>query len=319
METSFTKLVGCRLPLQQAGMGGIAGAELAIAVADSGALGMIGLAGLPLEIATAVIAQVASSTSGVFGVNFLIPFLDRDVVMAAAASTRLVEFFYGEPDVSLVSLVHEQGALACWQVGSAGEAAAACDAGCDLIVVQGSEGGGHVRGSVGLLPLLDQILGTVEVPVVAAGGIGGPRAIAAVIAAGAAAARVGTRFVVAEEADVHDDYAKALLGAEAEDTEITTTFGSEWPDAPHRVLKSSIDSANASEEETVAEVGLPGGLRMAVPRLSVMPAGRSTIGNVAAMAQYAGQSVAMVRRRQPAAEIVHELVDGAERLLAQLS
>jgi nitronate monooxygenase len=319
METAFTKLVGCRVPLQQAGMGGTAGPELAIAVADAGGLGMLGLAGLPLRIATGMLERVASSTSGVFGANFLIPFLDRDAVAAAATRARVVEFFYGDPDASLVSLVHRQGALACWQVGSVTEAVAARDAGCDLVVAQGSEAGGHLRGQVGLVPLLEQVLGTLDVPVVAAGGIGGPRAVAAVLAAGAAAARVGTRFAAADEADTHDDYAKALVAAEPEDTSVTTTFSVGWPDAPHRVLRSAIDAAIASTEETVGEIELGAGHRVAVPRLSVMSPGRSATGNVAAMAHYAGQSVGMVRSRQPAAEIVHELIDGAERLLAHFS
>lgn len=299
-------------------MGGTAGADLAIAVADAGALGMLGLSGLPVEVVTALVGQVASSTSGVFGANFLIPFLDRDAVVAAAATARVVEFFYGDPDASLVSLVHGQGALACWQVGSATEATAARDAGCDIVVAQGFEAGGHVRGQIALLPLLDQILETLDVPVVAAGGIGGPRSMAAVLAAGAAAARVGTRFVAAEEADTHEDYAKALVAADAEEAQITTTFSAEWPGAPHRALKASIDAATTSSDDVIAEVGLPGGLRIPVPRLSVMPPGRDTTGNVAAMAHYAGHSVAMVRSRQPAADIVSDLVDGAERLLAKL-
>ncbi|MGH9046416.1 MAG: NAD(P)H-dependent flavin oxidoreductase, partial [Acidimicrobiales bacterium] len=295
METAFTRLVGCQIPLQQAGMGGAAGAELAVAVADSGALGMLGLAGLPRGMVTGLVEQVASSTSGMFGANFLIPFLDRDAVVGAAATARVVEFFYGDPDASLVSLVHEQGALACWQVGSLGEAVAARDAGCDIVVAQGCEAGGHVRGEVGLLPLLDQVLGELDLPVVAAGGIGGPRALAAVLAAGAAGARIGTRFAAADEADTHEDYAKALVVAEPEDTQVTTTFSVGWPGAPHRVLRSSIDSANASSEETVGEVGFPGGGRVEVPRLSVMSPGRRATGNIAAMALYAGQSVGLVR------------------------
>jgi nitronate monooxygenase len=317
VETAFTELVGCRVPLQQAGMGGTAGPELAIAVAEAGALGMLGLAGVPLGVVTALVEQVASSTSGVFGANFLMPFLDRDAVVTAAEKARMVEFFYGDPDSSLVSLVHEQGSLACWQVGSVGEAAAARDAGCDVVVVQGSEAGGHVRGEVGLLPLLEQVLDSLDIPVIAAGGIGGPRAVAGVLAAGAAAARVGTRFVAANEADTHDDYAKALIAAEPEATQITTTFSAEWPDAPHRVLRSSIAAANANSKASVAEIEYAGGPRVEVPRLSVISPVRTARGDVGAMAHYAGQSVGMVRSRQPATEIVRELFEGAERILAQ--
>jgi NAD(P)H-dependent flavin oxidoreductase YrpB (nitropropane dioxygenase family) len=93
----------------------------------------------------------------------------------------LVEFFYVEPDAALSARVHEGGALAAWQVGSLDEAQRAVDAGCDFIVAQVTEAGGHVRGQVSLLPLLDTVLDAVAVPVVAAGGIRTPRSMAAVL------------------------------------------------------------------------------------------------------------------------------------------
>src|SRR5204862_4199517 len=128
------------------------------------------------------------------------------------------------------------------------------DAGCDLIVAQGVEAGGHVRGTIGLLPLLDSVLqATPDVPVVAAGGIGTAKAVKAVLAAGADAARVGTRFVAAEEADTHPEYAQALIDAHAQDTVLTTACGVMWPEAPHRVLKSCIGAADAFGGESVGE------------------------------------------------------------------
>lgn len=319
VQTTFTELVGCRIPLQQAGMGGTAGPELAIAVADAGALGMLGLSGLPMKVVAAMLDRVRSGTSGVVGANFVLPFLDRAAVAAAAKVCRVVEFFYDDPDPSLVSLVHDQGGLAAWEVGSVAEAIAADDAGCDLIVAQGSEAGGHVRGQVGLLPLLEQVLDEVRVPVIAAGGIGGPRALAAVLAAGAAAGRVGTRFVVANEADTHEDYAKSLIESESEEAVITTAFSIGWPHAPHRVLQASIQAANEATDDVVAVLALPGGRQLDVPRLSTIPPGRDASGNIGAMAQYAGQSVGLVRSRQPASEIVYELANGAELLLTAIS
>src|SRR5207244_2196363 len=83
----------------------------------------------------------------------------------AAARARVVEFFYDQPDAGLVEIVHRGGALACWQVGSGAEALAAAAAGCDLIVAQGTEAGGHVRGRIGLLPLLGEVLDGVDLPV----------------------------------------------------------------------------------------------------------------------------------------------------------
>jgi nitronate monooxygenase len=303
LTTRFTELIGCRLPLQQAGMGGVAAAELAQAVTRAGALGMLGAAMVPAPQLAETLAGLPSPV----GVNFLMPFVDPDAVEAAAGSARLVEFFYGDPDPKLVALAHAGQALVAWQVGDADEAKAAQQAGCDLIVAQGVEAGGHVRGTTGLLPLLDAVLNaTPDVPVVAAGGIGTAKAVKAVLAAGADAARVGTRFVAAEEADTHPEYARALVDAQAGDTILTTAFGVMWPDAPHRVLKSCVAAAEAHPQETVGELVM-GDVRMPLPRFGVPCPGRTTTGNIAAMALYAGQSVGAVTKTQPAAEIVAEL------------
>ncbi|HVA76144.1 MAG TPA: nitronate monooxygenase [Acidimicrobiales bacterium] len=316
METPFTRLVGCRVPIQQAGMGATSSVELAAAVAGAGALGMLGTAGLPPESVVPALDLLAARTDGVFGANFPGPFLDRDAVSAAASRARVVEFFYGDPDAELVHMVHDAGALASWQVGSVDEARAAAGAGCDLVVAQGTEAGGHVRGRVALLPLLDAVLDAVDVPVVAAGGIGSARSLAAVLAAGAAGARLGTLFLAASEADVHPTYRDALIAAGPEDTELTTTF-STWWDAPHRVLRDCITEALAGQDEVVGEVGLAGGRRLAIPRLCVLHPVQATTGRIEAMALYAGQSVGYVRQVRPAADIVAELAAGAEELLGQ--
>jgi nitronate monooxygenase len=310
VETAFTRLVGCRLPLQQAGMGGTATPELAAAVAEAGALGMLGVAGLPPDAVAAAIQAVAARTSRPFGVNFLMRFLDREAVIAAAGRSRVVEFFYGDPDPDLVALAHAAGALVSWQVGSIDEARAAADAGCDLVVVQGVEAGGHLRGDAELFPLLNGVLEVVTLPVVAAGGLGTAEAVAAVLAAGASAARVGTRFLGAEEANVHRVYLDALIRARAEDTVLTTTFSNLWPNAPHRVLKSCVTAARELKDDPVGETELAPGMKIPVPRLSTPSPGRSTTGHVEAMAHYAGQSVDHVRRQMPAASIVAELTEG---------
>ena len=126
------------------------------------------------------------------------------------------------------------------------------------------------------------------------------------LAAGADAARVGTRFVAAEEADTHPDYAQALIDAHAQDTVLTTAFGVMWPDAPHRVLKTCIDAAEAFDGESVGELVM-GEMKMPLPKFAVPCPGRTTTGTVGAMALYAGQSVGAVTKVQPAADIVKEL------------
>jgi nitronate monooxygenase len=318
LSTRFTKLVGCAVPIQQAGMGGVAGPGLAAAVASAGALGMLGGARIPAPVLTAVLDQLRQETSGTVGVNILIPFLDPPGVEVAASRVRVVEFFYGDPDSALIRTVHQGGALACWQIGSEDEAQGAVDAGADFIVAQGTEAGGHVRGTLGLLPLLDRVLEAVDVPVVAAGGIATARAMAAVLAAGADAVRVGTRFVVAEECDAHPRYQELLIRARASDTVATEAFSVMWPHALHRVLRSCVEAAQAHPTDQVGEMVL-GGEKIPLPRFAVPTPTRTTTGAIEAMALYAGQSVGAVHRRQPAAEIVRELADGASRLLNRWS
>lgn len=314
IETAFTRLVGCAAPVQLAPMPAISTPELAAAVADAGGLGMIGAPLLTAEQLGAQIDGLKKATEGVFGVNFLIPFLDRACLDAAAERAPVIEFFYGDPDPGLVSAARRHGALAGWQVGSRDEAASAVRCGCDFVVAQGTEAGGHVRGRTSLLPLLSEVLAAVDVPVLAAGGIATPRDLAAVIACGAAGARVGTRFLASAESGAHPDYVSAVVAAEAEDTCLTEAFSVMWPDAPHRVLCSAIRAAESLSDDFVAELQL-GGQTLPVPRFGVMAPNRGATGHIEAMALYAGESVANIHDVRPAADILRELVDGAEQLL----
>lgn len=314
LSTRFTSIVGCSLPLQQAGMAGTSTAPLVLAVSEAGGLGMFGATGLSPQQLESVLRGINGHTNKPFGVNFLAPFLDPSAVKVAARHARVVEFFYGEPARDLIEMVHDCGALACWQVGSCREAVAARTAGCDLVAAQGVEAGGHVRGTVGLLPLLSDILPVIDVPVIAAGGIGSGSAMAAALTAGAAAVRVGTRFVAAAEADAHPEYVAALIRARSEDTVLTTTFSVGWPDAPHRVLRACVDAAVAYGGEFVGEHVDSSG-RWPIPRLASTSITKAKRGAIAAMPHWAGQSVGSVRAIQPAAEIIAEMIAEATACL----
>jgi len=322
--TRFTKLVGCTVPIQQAGMGAASPPELAAAVSEIGAFGMLGTAraGLNPTTLAGLLDRTRALTDRPFGVNFIIrpgsaaAQSPREFVEQAAKVARVVEFFYSDPSAEFVRIVHGHGALVSWQVGSSDEARKAAEVGCDIIVAQGMEAGGHVRGTVGLLDLLCEVLETVpEVPVLAAGGIGTGRAMAAALAVGADGIRVGTRFAASAEADVHPVYADALIAARAEDCIYTRTFHVGWPEAPHRVLRSAIDAAQALEGDTVGTVMNIDGTQPAVLRFATTVADRTATGHVGAMALYAGQSVGAVKRVMPAREIVRELVEEADAFL----
>jgi nitronate monooxygenase len=310
MDTTFTRLVGCSHPLQQAAMGGVAGPELAAAVARAGALGMLcefDLEPAPYRMTTAL----AGAGGGTIGMGFFGHRVHDDLenFETAAARLRVVEVFWSPPDPALVARAHSAGgALVAWQVGSLDEAVAAQDAGCDFVIAQGVEAGGHVRGTQPLAELLRAACARISIPVVAAGGIATAESVAIELSAGAAAVRVGTAFVATYESRAHPAYVEALLAAQSGDeTVVTTAFAEGWPDAPHRVLKSALAAAEAFEGDVVAESGPPGA-RQPVPRFAVTTPSRYVEGRIDAMALYAGMGVGSVTRVQSAAELVGALV-----------
>jgi NAD(P)H-dependent flavin oxidoreductase YrpB (nitropropane dioxygenase family) len=320
IATPFTELVGCTVPIQLAGISTAATPELVAAISNAGGLGMLGTArpGLTADTLHRLLDQTHALTNRPFAVNFIVKDghdTDRRCFVAAAKAARVVDLFYGEPDPALVDLVHEHGALACWQVGSLAEAVAAQAAGCDFIVAQGIEAGGHVRGRTGVLALLGEVLDAVDIPVLAAGGIGNGRALAAVLAAGAAGARIGTRFLAATEADAHAAYVAALIAARAGDTVLTEAFSEGWPNAPHRVLKSCVAAGEAFAGDIVGDLASLDGSRVPFERLSCWVVDRTATGDIAAMSLWAGESVSALKCVQPAAEIVAEIAGDAERLL----
>ena len=322
LRTRFTDLVGCTVPIQQSPMGSFARPRLAAAVSAAGGLGMVVVTGEQQERIAKRLDEALEMSPGPIGANFFLLFCDPDTLPAcvatAASRAHVIDFFYDDPDPGLVSIVHEHGALASWQVGSVEEARAAEAAGCDFIVAQGVEAGGHVRGQISLLPLLSEVLDTVSIPVLAAGGIGTGRAVAAALAAGADGVRVGTRFVAADEADAHPRYVDALIASRAADTHFSDTFTLGYSGAPHRVLRASAEAARAYQGEIVGETYNPEtNATEQIRHLEKMTATRHATGAIEAMPHWAGESVSGVQHRQPAAEIIDELMTQAEQLLGR--
>jgi nitronate monooxygenase len=307
--SAFTELIGCRVPIQQAPMGSVSTPDLAVAVASAGGVGTITALGMSPGTLEKVLGDMTTRASGALAVNFMTDDIDRDAVAVAASRVRIVDFFWTDPDPSLVALAHDGGALACWQVGSVEEARAAAGAGCDVIAVQGTEAGGHVRGSSPLLPLLTAVLGAVDVPVLAAGGIADRESLAAVVDAGAAGARIGTRFLATDESGAHPLYKQAVVDAGPGSTEISGTFAvcPLCATSPrHRVLRSSIAALEALPDEIVGE-GSFGGNTFPLPRGHGLPPGPSTTGHIEAMAMYAGESVALIHDVLPVDEVIEVL------------
>jgi nitronate monooxygenase len=314
LTTQFTELAGCRVPIQQAPMGSVSTPALAVAVAGAGGVGSVTALGLTAVELDQVLAGMAAQTTGVLAANFLTENIDREAVAAAAARVRIVDFFWASPDPALIELAHRGGALACWQVGSLDEAKAAADGGCDVVAVQGIEAGGHVRGRSPLLPLLELVLGQLDLPVLAAGGIGDGRAFGRVLDMGAAGARVGTRFVATDESGAHPAYKQAVAGAIAGSTEITGAFSvcplcATVPRA--RVLRSCVRALREHAGDAVGEMTV-GGQRITLAKGHGLPPGAAATGHIEAMAMYAGESAAAVPAVEPAAQVIQSWCSAVE-------
>jgi nitronate monooxygenase len=314
VRTSVCELLGIEQPIVQAPIGSAACPRLAAAVSNAGALGMVALTWVA-DVA-GVIIETAALTDLPFGGNFVLAWdQQRRLTEALDAGLRIVSFTWGDP-TTYVDRVYDAGGVVLHSVGSAEEARRAVGCGVDVIVAQGWEAGGHVRGSVATLPLVPAVVDAVApVPVIAAGGIGDARGVAAVLALGAQAAWLGTRFLLATEAPVHEDYRRRLIDAVETDAEwYANLFEIGWPGAPHRAIRNSTaDAWEASgrpapgsrpgEGEEVARwaSGEP------IVRYSSVLALERITGDVGALSLWAGQSVALAKRPQPAAEIIAEL------------
>jgi nitronate monooxygenase len=305
-------LLQCELPIQLAPMGSVSATpSLPLAVAAAaGGHGMYPALGLPPAALAPVLDGLGERTRA-FGVNFIVPLMDRASLELAVERAPYVDLFLSDPDPALVAAVHAGGAVCGWQVESGGEARAAAAAGCDVVIAKAWESGGRKRiEGPALIPLLDAVLDAVSIPVIAAGGIATRRGVAAVFAAGADGVRVGTRFIASAESEAHPAWIEAVVRAGAGEAVVSSAFNVGMPTpGPHRVLRSSIDAAEALAGEEAGIVRLAGA-EIPVARFGAVPPTRDSTGEIAAMPFYAGQSAGAVTRIQPAAEIFAELAAG---------
>jgi nitronate monooxygenase len=311
MGNRLCELLRCELPVQLAPMGSVSATPaLPLAVAAAGGHGMYPALALPPAALAPVVDALASRTTA-FGLNFIVPLMDRESLELAIARVPYIDFFLSDPDPAQVELVHAGGAVCGWQVESADEARAAEAAGCDVVIAKAWESGGRKRiEGPTLLPLLDAVLDAVSVPIVGAGGIATARGVAAALAAGADGVRVGTRFIAAAESDAHPAWVQAVIDAAPDDAVVSTAFNVGLPEpGPHRVLRSSIAAAEALGDDEVGVVRLAGA-ELPVVRFAAQPPTRESTGAIEAMPFYAGQSAGAVAAVQPAADIVAELARG---------
>ena len=302
-----------RVPVVQAPIGPAATPALAAAVSEAGGIGSLGASWTEPGMLRAQIREIRRRTERPFMVNLVLAFEQEErLELALAEGVELVSFSWGI-DAGLVARAQAAGATVLAQAGSAAEARAAVDAGCDVVVAQGVEAGGHVQGDTGVLALVEELTRTLPVPVLAAGGIADGQGVAAAMAAGAAGAMLGTRFAATEEADVHAEWSARLVAASAADTVLTGLFDGGWPGAPHRVLRNSTyrrwdeagrppPGSRPGEGDVVAQSG-----GIDIERYAADEPRRDTTGELEAMCLYAGRGVGRITSVEPAADVVSRI------------
>lgn len=328
MKTALCHILGIEHPIIAAPMGpDLTGPELVAAVSNAAGLGILQAQLCPPPLFRQLVRRVRELTDKAFGVNFILHFPVEDhVAVCLEERVPILSFFWGDP-APYVERAHAEGAKVFHQVGSVADAQRSAALGVDVIIAQGAEAGGHVAGEVSTLALVPRVVDAVAPrSVAAAGGIGDARGVVALLALGAQAAVLGTRFLVSIESRAHPHYKERLLMANEGDTVRTILFGSGWPNAPHRTLRTAFvqqwlgQEARGQEshpDEPVVGQTVIGEQPMPVRRFESMPPKCDASGDIDSMCLLAGQSVGLVRAVQPAGEIVHELVEEARQIIEQ--
>jgi nitronate monooxygenase len=320
-RTRFSDLFGIEYPIVNAPMGRWAGAELAAAVSAAGGLGLIGGQGSREHSETQAdwlreqIRAVRARTDRPFGVGFVLPFLwafgQEDLPgVALEEKVAAVAYSFGDP-TPYVAAAHEAGAKVLVQVQTVALARRAVAAGVDVVVAQGSDGGGHI-GEIGTLSLVPAVVDAAAgVPVIAAGGITDGRGLAAVLMLGAEGAWLGTRFVACEEWAGGEWRSAAVVAAGTDDTILTLAYDRVWglpfpAGIAGRVVRNAFtEEWRGREAEIVARIA---DLR---PRVD---AAQET-GDAAVGAVWAGQGAGLIHSVEPAGVIVRRIVEEADLLL----
>ncbi|MBS4030959.1 MAG: enoyl-[acyl-carrier-protein] reductase FabK [Clostridiales bacterium] len=308
LKTSLCEILGIEVPILQGGMAWVATGELAAAVSEAGGLGIIGSGNAPAAVLEVEIKKAKQLTKKPFGVNIMLlsPFVDEVVDLLCREEVRVVTTGAGNPG-KYVDRFKAVGTKVIPVVSSVALAKRLERLGVDAMIAEGMEAGGHI-GDLTTMVLVPQIVDAVSVPVIAAGGIADGRGAAAAFCLGAQGIQLGTRFICADECTVHDNYKKQVIKAKDRDTAVTGRSTGH----PVRVLYNKL----AREYERFEKEG-------ATPeQLEQFGAGKLAAavreGDVVNGSVMAGQSAAMVRKEEPAAAIIADIIEGTKQVISKL-
>ena len=305
MKTRVTELLGIEYPIIQGGMAWVAEHNLAAAVSEAGGFGLIGGANAPGEIVREEIRKAKELTDKPFGVNVMLmsPHADDVAKVVVEEGIKVVTTGAGNP-AKYMEMWKNAGIKVIPVVASVGLARMMEKAGADAVVAEGTESGGHI-GEETTMTLVPQVVDAVSIPVIAAGGIGDGRGIAAAFMLGAEAVQIGTRFVVAKESIVHENYKQRII--KAKDIDSTVTGRSHGH--PVRCLRNQMTREYIKLEAEGKSFEELEYLTLGTLRRAVME-GDVTNGTV-----MAGQIAGMIKKEQTCKEIIEEMMAQAETLL----
>ena len=305
MKTRVTELLGIEKPIIQGGMAWVAESHLAAAVSEAGGFGIIGAANAPADVVRNYIREAKQMTDKPFGVNIMLmsPYADEIAQVVVEEGVAAVTTGAGNPE-KYMEQWKAAGIKVIPVVASVALARRMERCGADAVVAEGTESGGHI-GQATTMTLVPQVVDAVEIPVIAAGGIGDGRGFAAAIMLGAEAVQMGTRFCVSNECTVHEKYKERILKAKDIDSEVTgRSHGHPVRGLRNKMTREYLKlEANGASFEELENLTL-GGLRRAVVD------GDTDNGSV-----LAGQIAGMINKRQSCKEIIDEVMDQAETLL----
>ena len=236
LKTNFCELTGVKYPIVQTGMGWVAGPNLVAATCRAGALGILAAATLTFEEMVKAIEEIKNNTDNPFGVNLRTDALDIDSRIEHLIDSQVpVASFAQAPTQRIVERLKEAGVIVIPTVGAARHAEKVAELGVDAVIAQGSEGGGHT----GVIPtslLIPQVIDSVEIPVIAAGGFTDGRGLAAALTWGASGVAMGTRFLLTSESDVPENVKNVYLATSSTQTVVTKAIDG----APQRVISNKM-------------------------------------------------------------------------------
>ena len=329
LKTELSTTLDLETPLISAGMAFVAGPALAAAVSNAGGLGMLGTGMAPPEGLRQMIQATRTLTKRPFGVDLIGTFAeDGHIAVLVEEKVPVAVFFWDLPTEAAVARMRRGGVRFWMQVGRMSEAREAVARGAEVLIVQGSEAGGHNRSEAPLAQLLPRMRRAhPNVPMIAAGGIFDGASMAAALCLGAQAVWCGTRFLASTEASAHPGCKQAVVKSGAGGTEITRVFGPEWPGQEMRALANkAVVTARGREAAALAEsegqiIGSVelGGTTLPVPRYSAILPTPEFKADLDWSCLTAGECAADITAIEPAGDIVRTMTAEASRILQQLS